>query len=191
MSGKPPALAKIDDLVSNLRTTMARADDVFSPSMRKQLGQIVSSFLRMTLGGAPFIHPGMVGMAKWGQCCERQARRNFTQLRHWGVVQVVKYPKGGRRASRFVVNFSALRMVLVEMGTNPSVALLEKIRDAGNPDINSDIQGDKSETGNPDICPDTMSAGIHTTKGNASERPKKVTFRVTHPQFSERGGRDV
>lgn len=158
MSDKPAALVRIDDLVANLRTTMARAGDVFPTSMRNQLAQTVSAFLRLSLADHPFIHPGMAKMARWGQCCERQARRNFGTFEAWGIVTVVAYPKGGRRASRFVVNFDAIRDTLVELGANPSKALCDKLRDARNPDINPDIKADA----NPDICPDTMSAGIQT-----------------------------
>lgn len=168
MSDKPFSLVKIDDLAANIRTTMARVDDVFAPSMRRQVAQIVSFYLRKKLAGHPFIHPGMKQMGKWGQCCERQARRNFTCLKKWGVIEVVAFPQGGRRASRFVVNFTGLRQLLVEMGTNPSQALFDKLREAENPDINPDMKAAE----NPDTCPDTMSAGIHTDR----EAPSKGAF---------------
>jgi hypothetical protein len=90
---KPFELVRVDDLARHLRTTMARAGDVFAASMRSQLSHIVSWFLRMRLAGAAYIHPGMAKMARWGQCSERQARENFSRLRQWDVVEVVAYPK--------------------------------------------------------------------------------------------------
>ncbi len=184
MSDKPIALVKIDDLAANLRGTMARASDVFCPSMRKQLAQTVAAILRQRLTGVEFIHPGMSKMAKWGQCSERQARRNFSQLEDWGVFTRVAFPMGGRRSTRFVVDFGALKSLLVEMGTSPSAALCEKLSEAmwagKNPDINPDIKGRE----NPDMRPDTMSAGIHIDGKAPSEGRLKPALRVV-------GGRDA
>lgn len=171
MSDKPLEMVRIDDLASNLRSTMARVGDVFSPSMRRQLAQIVANYLRLKLRGEAFMHPGMAKMGRWGDCHERQARRNFAQLRAWGVVEIVAYPRGGRRSSRFVVHFGAIKRLLVEMGANPSLALCEKLNDAQNPDINPDMNRAK----NPDMCPDTMSAGIHTD-GEGKEDPSQVVI---------------
>lgn len=196
MSDKPLALVKIDDLTNNLRSTMARAGDVFAPSMRKQLSRIVAEYLKLRLSGAPFIHPGMAKMAKWAGCHERQARTNFSRLKQWGVVEIVAFPKGGRRASRFVVNLLAVKMLLVEMGANPSKEFCDKLSDARdmalvgdeNPAQNPAVTTSK----NPAVCPGSTAAGIHRTKRKASSRAQTAADpRVTHPQFSERGGRDV
>jgi hypothetical protein len=162
---KPFELVRVDDLARHLRTTMARAGDVFAASMRSQLSHIVSWFLRMRLAGAAYIHPGMAKMARWGQCSERQARENFSRLRQWGVVEVVAYPKGGRRASRFVVHFSAIKMLLVEMGANPSTALCDKFRNAENPALKPEFGGVR----NPAVLPAFTSAGI-PADGGASGR---------------------
>lgn len=191
MSDKPIALVKIDDLAANLRSTMARSSDVFPPSLRKQLSQIVSSYLRGRLSGAPFIHPGMRKMAKWGQCSERQARHNFSLMKRWAVVEIVAFPKGGRRSSRFVVHFAAIKALLVEMGTNPSTALCDKIRDAENPELNPEANPEANHAvpvpKNPEVCPAFTSAGIHTGKGSApdeGERLVRKPLRIV-------GGRDA
>ena len=183
MSDKPAELVRIDDLAANIRTTMARVGDVFSPSLCRQTAQIVSAFLRRKLIGEAFIYPGMTKMAKWGQCRERQARHNFSRLRQWGVVEVVGYPNGGRRASRFTVNFTALRLLLIEMGASPSAALMGKFRDAENPAVNPAV----NEAVNPAVGPALTAAGIHTSKGSPSEdccKALKSALRID-------GGRDA
>lgn len=180
MSDKPFALVKIDDLAANIRSTMARAGDVFPPSLRRQTGSVVASFLRTKLAGIPFIHPGMAKMAKWGQCSERQARHNFGLLKRWGVVEVVEFPKGGRRASRFIVHLSAIEELLVEMGANPSAALCEKLFSAENPEVNPEVILDK----NPAVLPATTSAGIHTTGEPPSTDVANKPLRIV-------GGRDA
>lgn len=160
MSDKPAALVAIDDLAANIRSTMARAPDVFAPSMRRQVGQLVSYWLRKRLQGEPWIYPGMAKMAKWGQCSERQARENFSRLRNFGVVTPVSYATGGRRSTRFVVSLRALFRALVSAGANPSQALREKVE---NPEVNPEVRGDEK----PEVKPEPTSAGIQRDMGKA------------------------
>lgn len=123
-------LVEIDDLSSHLRNTLKRADNPLAPSCVAQLGKIVSHFLRHQLAGHRVIYPGMKAMAKWGGCQERQARKNFATLQAACVTVVHAYAKGGRRSTRFSVDFEAIVRLLVTIGANPSPELIDKLRAA-------------------------------------------------------------
>ena len=183
MSDKPAAMVAIDDLASNIRNTMARAPDVFPPSMRRQCAQMVSHWLRMKMRGDVVIYPGMAKMAKWGQCSDRQARENFRRLRLYDVVLPVAYVRGGRRSTRFRLDLMALYRALVVAGSNPSAVLLEKIRNAaGNSEVNPEINPEVCEAKKPEEKPEATSAGIHTYGDPTQEGCTVIRFerRASH-----------
>ncbi len=126
----PAALVEIDDLSRHLQDTLKRARFPLSPSCVAQLGKIVSHFLRHQLAGHRVIYPGMKEMAKWGGCQERQARKNFSILQAACVILVHDYAKGGRRSTRFSIDFDAIVRLLVTIGTDPSRELISKLRAA-------------------------------------------------------------
>ena len=130
MSGKPLALVEIDDLSNHLQNALKRARYPLAPSCVAQLGKIVSHFLRQQLAGHQVIYPGMKAMAKWAGCQERQARKNFSTLQAACVSVVHAYAKGGRRSTRFSVDFEAIVRLLVIIGANPSPELIVKLRAA-------------------------------------------------------------
>lgn len=162
MSEKPLALVHIDDLCRHLRNTMARSDGFLPRSLIRQLTGTVSWFLRQQLLGQRVIHPGMAKMAKWGECSERQARKNFAKMRCYEVVEPISYVCGGRRATRFFVNLAAIKRLLVVTGCNPSPALIEKLDEAlakvKNPELNPEL----TPSQNPELRPEPSSAGIHS-----------------------------
>ncbi|MDE3239184.1 MAG: hypothetical protein KGN33_09505 [Paracoccaceae bacterium] len=69
------------------------------------------------------IYPGVMKVAAWGECRERQARSNLRRLEDWGVLIPIEYRSGGRRSTRFVVSGEALFRALVKVGCNPSPEL--------------------------------------------------------------------
>jgi hypothetical protein len=128
----------------------------------------------------------MKKMASWGDCTERQARRNFAQLEAGKVIHRVGAENGGRRlATEWIVDPKGLSRWLILIGANPSpklVDLLDTILIGGarypeaqlenpdmdgekperdrfqNPDIGEAEIDPETRTRNPDKNPDTMSA---------------------------------
>lgn len=183
MTRKPAKLAVADDLASHVKNTMKRNGEAFPASMREQVAKMIAFYLRKKMVGDHAIHPGMYKMGVWGACSERQARRNFAILRNHGFVELTAYPKGGRRATRFVLNFEALRRLLIVTGTNPSAALCKKLSSfaGGYPDTKADKNPDMNPDKSPDKCPDMMSAGIQVdmsrptpTEKNRASRTKPI-----------------
>jgi len=124
---KPPVLVEIDRTVAQLRKTMGRNSEKFPTSLRNQLSKLVGHCARMHLQNLSYVHPGMRKMADWGECSERQARSNFAALREEHVIVPLFYEKGGRRATRFRVDFVALKASLVRNGANPHPTLLARL----------------------------------------------------------------
>lgn len=67
-------------------------------------------------------------MAEWAEADERTARANARVLENWGVLIPVAHAQGGRHfATEYRVDLNALFRVLVQMKSNPSDELQEKI----------------------------------------------------------------
>lgn len=125
---KPLDLVILDDAVRHLRDTLKRNREIVPPSLAGMICGLVSYWGRRRLGGSEMIYPGVERMASWGPCKTRQAKSNLSMLRNWGVLEPVAYPHGGRRSTRYIVHVEALVPVLVDLGLNPSVELVEKLR---------------------------------------------------------------
>jgi hypothetical protein len=54
--------------------------------------------------GAGVIHPGVAAIRKATEWCERSVRYVLKRLRDWGFIVAVEYAKGGRRATRYMVD---------------------------------------------------------------------------------------
>lgn len=70
-------------------------------------------------GGKGVIHPGAEEVAKAARCCLRTAKAILKKLRNWGFIVAVQYAKGGRNATRYMVD---TRRILVTLGNMPKVA---------------------------------------------------------------------
>lgn len=148
---KPYALTLIDDMAKHVQTTLRRCPDRMGDSLIRMTGGMLRHCLRHHLRGNA-AHPGKAKMAQMGRCTERQVKRNLRQLEAWEVLLPVADAKGGRRATRYVVDLAALKRVLVMLKCNPSEDLFERI-DAVSARLRGDMRGD--------MRGDTMSPGIH------------------------------
>ncbi|CUH59371.1 hypothetical protein THS5294_00656 [Thalassobacter stenotrophicus] len=124
---KPALVIEINRTVSQLRKTMRRNREMFPPSLRNQLSNLVGHSARIHARNLRYVHPGMKKMAEWGECSERQARANFSMLKAAGVIVPHSYGNGGRRAARFKINPIALKVWLVRQGAKPHPTLLARL----------------------------------------------------------------
>lgn len=167
--GTPDAVKNINKAERLLRGAILRTE--LPPSLARQGARMVGYYAHKRLRGFQAVWPGMKKMAQWGQCTERQARRNFAQLEAGQVIRRVGAEKGGRRlATEWIVQPGEMKRWLILIGANPSPTLLGLIDTiliggAPHPDAsgqNPDMEGaeidPKTRTRNPDINPDTMSA---------------------------------
>lgn len=63
-------------------------------------------------GGEGVIHPGAQKLANAARCGLRTARSLMKTLREWGFIVPVKYEKGGRNATRYMVDTQKILTVL-------------------------------------------------------------------------------
>ena len=115
---KPERLKKIDQCAGLVAAALRRGGQ--PKSLSRQTKGIISHWFRKLLDGEAEIYPGAKKMATWAGCEERTARENAAILRNWEVLIPRAYPKGGRRATRYVVDTERLFRVLVDQGANPS-----------------------------------------------------------------------
>ena len=139
-----------------LRTTLGRCDPPLPDSLRLMAVQVVKEGILRGLMGHTEIHPGIKKLAKWGQCSERQARRNVRALEAWRVMQPVSNAKGGKLATRYWIEPEEIIRAAMCMGANPHPELIAEIRDF-RADIRADIQGGHMSG--------HMSAGIYIYSG--------------------------
>lgn len=157
---KPLALVQIDDMARHVQNTMRRCPDPIGESLIRQIGGLLMHCLRQHLRGQA-AHPGIAKIASMGRCGKRQAQRNTRQLEAWNVLHPVADLKGGRRATRYLVNLVSLKRTLVALQCNPSPELFEKI-DAVGKLMRGDITGD--------ITGDIVSPGIHSNDKAVGKR---------------------
>ncbi|WP_223428859.1 hypothetical protein [Tateyamaria pelophila] len=165
----PPIVEQINKTKGLLRKAIRRAG--LPPSLCRQAAGMVGYYAHKRMSNFHTVYPGMKRMAEWGDCTERQARRNFAQLEAGRVIWRVGAEKGGRRlATEWIIDFGGLKKWLILIGANPSpmlLGLLESILIGGapypkaqpeNPDMVGGEIDPETRTPNPDINPDTMSA---------------------------------
>lgn len=70
-------------------------------------------------GGAGVVHPGAEKISKGTEWCVRSVRYVLKRLRDWGFIVAVKYAKGGRNATRYMVDEEK---ILRTLGDIPEVA---------------------------------------------------------------------
>ena len=186
--GTPDAVKTIGKAERLLRDTIRRAG--LPPSLARQAARMVGYYAHKRLRGFSAVYPGMKAMARWGDCHERHARRNFAQLEAGEVIRRVGAEKGGRRlATEWAVDPDGLKRWLILIGANPSPKLLSLLdtilmsgaprpeADGENPDMEGAEIAPKTRTRNPDINPDTMSARSRSignrSTGAASVAPAK------------------
>jgi hypothetical protein len=159
--GTPDAVKKIGKTERLLREAIRRTG--LPPSLARQGARMVGHYAHKRLRGFQAVWPGMEKMAKWGECSERQARRNFVQLEAGEVIRRVGAEKGGRRlATEWTVQPGGLKRWLILIGANPSrtlLGLLDTILMGGaphpeahgeNPDMEGEKPGHRSGQ-NPDM----------------------------------------
>jgi hypothetical protein len=118
---KPWREQEIDRCAALVSATMRRArNQGITKSMAKQAKGTIAHWFRNRMRGECHIHPGAKKMAKWAGCEARTASANMAVFRNWGFLVPVAYEKGGRRATRYVVNPMALLNVMTTLGANPS-----------------------------------------------------------------------
>lgn len=156
----------INRLGARLRETLKRCDPPISDSLRLMIAHIAKDALTKSYRGDTEIHPGVAKLAKWGNCGERQARRNLRQMEAWEIVQPVGYLRGGKYATRFWVDLQAIIRLVMFRGANPHADLITEIREhmdvvgvspiaPARADIRADIEGGHMAG--------QMSAGYKTT----------------------------
>ena len=126
-SGTPPSVATISKVERRLRAAILRAR--MPPSLCRQAARMVGYAAHKRLRGHHSVYPGMERMAAWGQCTERQARRNFRVLEFGKVIHVVGARDGGfRMATEWIVDPEHLKRWLILTGANPSKELLDVLQ---------------------------------------------------------------
>jgi hypothetical protein len=172
MSKKPERLVAIDALVNQLRGTLARSKVDVPPSMSGLICGFVSYYLRKRLAGFDVVHPGVDRASKWGKCSIRQTQRNLRVIEQAGIVTAISDRKGGRWATRYIVDFKCLAHWLIGVGANPSESLVSRLSDEAWGDMRGDIQG----AVRGDICHDTMSPGIQLILETSFPQAKVLPF---------------
>lgn len=172
MSKKPDRLIAIDTLVGQMRSTFARNKVDVPPALAGQICGFVSFYLRKRAAGSDIIHPGVDRVAKWGKCSARQAQRNLRVMEQAGIIIAVSDIKGGRWATRYMVDFKNLAHWLVGVGANPSEGLIDRLAQEAWGDMRGDIRG----ATRGDICRDTMSPGIQIILETRFPSPTVIAF---------------
>lgn len=158
-------IERINAMYGRVRTTLKRSKPPMPKSLRLMAGQFIREAMVRNLQGHALIHPGIEKMAAWGECSERQARRNVRIMEDWGYCIPVGKKSGGRSAIRYLVEPESLIRLMVECECNPHPDLMAEIRD-----LRADMRADM----NPGHKAGHMSAGSYDGEGSASQPPLQV-----------------
>lgn len=130
----------VERLAARIRTTLKRCDPPLPDSLRLTAARVVREGVLRGLQGYTEIYPSMKNFAKWGECSDRQARRNVRVMEGWGLLVPVSSIKGGKLATRYWVEPEAIIRMAINSDANPHPDLIAEIRDL-RADIRADIQG--------------------------------------------------
>ena len=136
---QPAFIRTQNDAVRLLAGTLKRARKPrpLPLSLRLQLLQLARYWFTFRLRGELVIYPGTEKMQKWGECCERTARKNVTVLKTWGILRPIAYVTGGSgKATEFAFSIDALWRALVVSGANPSEQLRTALKACNDPHEN-------------------------------------------------------
>lgn len=86
--------------------------DLLSKSERDVLITIVNLWFYHKGGPEGYIHPGCEKIAKRSKVSVVTVKRTLSLLREHGIVVALAYANGGRKATRYTVDLTALRNVL-------------------------------------------------------------------------------
>ncbi|WP_417729461.1 hypothetical protein [Roseovarius sp.] len=116
-------------LSKRLDQTLRRCDPPLTKTSRLILAKATIEFVRRTLLGATTIYPGMEKLARWGNCSERQARRVVRNLEGFGLLVPVAAQKGGKYATRYIVDIEGIVRFMMSRFANPHTSLIGQMRD--------------------------------------------------------------